>query len=195
VRGMSGAPVVDPETGYVCGVLKHFRPEQAMAWYIDGLEVLKAQDRHRHELGRHEPDKPRLIRPEPGHPLHGMLVAQRTLAEELPYRVVEGDDPLSTVYVQQRAEAWRAEAERAASLNAAVAAEPVVISPYEMLARHRNALIVGGPGGGKSTLLQHLVLESVNWWLRPEPAAQGEEPPFGPAIAIRCLANRLLTRT
>ncbi|NJC69581.1 hypothetical protein HC031_07580 [Planosporangium thailandense] len=195
VRGMSGAPVVDPETGYVCGILKNFRPEQRMAWYIDGLEVLKRQDRYRHELGRHQPDKPRLLRPEPGHPLHGMLVAQRMLAEELPYRVVEGDVPLSTVYVQQRAEAWRAEAERAASVNATVPAEPVVISPYEMLARHRNALIVGGPGGGKSTLLQHLVLESVNWWLRPEPAAKGEEPPFGPAIAIRCPATRLLTGT
>ncbi len=190
VRGMSGAPVIDPETGYVCGVMKHYRREQAAAWFIDGLDVRKVQDQHSRILGRHAPQRPRLIRPDPTHPLHSMLRAQRRISEDLPYQVVEGDVPLSTVYVEQSAEVKSSKAARSSG-----SAERTAISPYEMLARHRNALVVGDPGGGKSTLLQHLVAESVAWWMRPEPATDGEEPPFGPAIAIRCPATRLLTRT
>jgi hypothetical protein len=193
VKGMSGAPVIDPETGYVCGLLKYFRPDLGHAWFIDGLDVLKAYESCRPVLGRHSPQKPRLIQPEPGSPLHSMFVAQRTVAEELPYQVVDGEVPLSAVYVEQRAEAWRREVARATALSLTAPTEPVVISPYEMLARHRNALIVGGPGSGKSTLLQHLVAESVAWWLRPTPPEKGEEPKFGPAVAIRCPATRLLT--
>jgi Trypsin-like peptidase domain len=195
VDGMSGAPVVDPENGAVVGVVKNHRGEQRAAWYIDGLDVRKAQADNRRRIGHHQPDKPRLYRPEPGHPLHGMLVAQGRVAEELPYQVVQGDVPLSTIYVEQRTEAWRAELARATAGYGNAPPEPTPISPYEMLARHRNALVVGGPGGGKSTMLQHLVLESVEWWRKPEPAERGEEPPFGPAIAIRCPAARLLTGT
>src|SRR5204862_933630 len=97
VEGMSGAPVVDPETGVVVGVVKNFRREQQAAWYIDGVDVRKEQAANARRLGHHQPDRPRLYRPEPGHPLHGMLVAQGRVAEELPYQVVQGDVPLSTI--------------------------------------------------------------------------------------------------
>jgi hypothetical protein len=192
VPGMSGAPIVDVSTGLVCGILKYYAAEQKAAWFIDALDIEKHLDPLRNQLGRHEPLKSRLFLPEPGTPVHNMLMAQRTVAEKLPYRVVEGEVPLSTVYVEQRAEAWTAERTRAVNRGAAAPAEPTVIPANEMLNRHRNALVVSGPGGGKSTLLQHLVSESVAWWLRPDAPGPGEEPPIGPAVAIRCAATRLL---
>ncbi|MCA2212614.1 trypsin-like peptidase domain-containing protein [Jidongwangia harbinensis] len=193
VSGMSGAPIVDRSTGLVCGMLKFYDFEQEAAWLIDALDFEKRLDHIRSLIGRFQPRKPTLYLPEPGSPLHRMLLAQRRVAEELPYRVVEGEVPLSDVYVKQRAEAWRAERSRALVRGVAAPVEPSVIPATEMLNRHRNALVVSGPGGGKSTLLQHLVAESASWWLQPEQPGEGEEPPIGPVVAIRCAATRLLT--
>ncbi|WP_197281575.1 trypsin-like peptidase domain-containing protein [Micromonospora sp. NRRL B-16802] len=191
--GMSGAPIVELSTGRICGMLKYYVPEQKAAWFIDALDLEKQFDAYRALLGRFEPRKPRLFLPESRSPLWKMLVAQKTVSERLPYRVVEGEVPLSTVYVEQRAESWMAERRGAIARGGSPPVEPSVIPASEMLSRHRNALIVGGPGGGKSTLLQHLVTESAAWWLRPDQPEEGEEPSFGPAVAIRCAATRLLT--
>ncbi|MEU4560484.1 trypsin-like peptidase domain-containing protein [Actinoplanes sp. NPDC023936] len=193
VAGMSGAPVVDRSTGLVCAMLKFYDFEQEAAWLIDALDFEKRLDHIRGVIGRFTPRKPMLYLPEPGSPLHRMLAAQRRVAEELPYQVVEGEVPLSTVYVEQRAEAWRAERSRAVVQGAASPLEPSVIPATEMLNRHRNALVVSGPGGGKSTLLQHLVAESAAWWLQPDQPGEGAEPPIGPVVAVRCSATRLLT--
>jgi trypsin-like peptidase len=192
IPGMSGAPVVDESTGRVCGILKYSVASQNAVWFIDTEDIERYVDRYRNVLDAYEPLRVKLFRPEPGEPLHTMLVAQRAAAEKLPYQVVKGDVPLSTVYVEQRAEAWRAEQTRARPGRPAPAAEPSVIQAVEMLQRHRNALVVSGPGGGKSTLLQHLVAESAQWWLRPGQPERGEVPAFGPAVAVRCAASRLI---
>ncbi|MEV6345617.1 trypsin-like peptidase domain-containing protein [Actinoplanes sp. NPDC051851] len=193
VPGMSGAPVVDQSTGLVCGMLKYYDFEQEAAWLIDALDFGKRLDHVRGVLGRFTPRKPMLYLPEHGSPLHRMLVAQRRAAEELPYQVVDGEVPLSTVFVEQRAESYRTERSRAQVRGGTTPLEPSAIPATEMLNRHRNALVVSGPGGGKSTLLQHLVAESAAWWLQPEQPGEGEEPPIGPVVALRCAATRLLT--
>ena len=190
-RGMSGAPVYDPETGLVLGMLKHYRSEQRAAWIVDGYDIQTFMATRSRALGRHRPNRPRLIRPEPGDPLHAMLRAQTRVAEELPYQVVDGDVPLSAVYVQQRATAYRAEVRRAAARGLAPPREPAILTTYDMVAKHRNALLIGGPGSGKSTLLQRIVLDSAKWWLDPEPAATGDQPPFGAAVAVRCPASHV----
>ncbi|MEV6845358.1 trypsin-like peptidase domain-containing protein [Actinoplanes sp. NPDC051411] len=193
VPGMSGAPIVDRTSGRVCGILKYYSRGQNAIWFVDAEDIEKYLDHFRKVLGAHAPSPVNLFRPEPGDPLHNILTAQRTAAEKLPYQVVKGHVPLSTVYVEQRAEAWRAEQIRAKLRGAATPAEPSIIPAIEMLQNHRNALVVSGPGGGKSTLLQHLVGESAHWWLAPGQPEGGELPPFGAAVAIRCAATRLLT--
>ncbi|GAA2608142.1 serine protease [Paractinoplanes durhamensis] len=193
VPGMSGAPVIDRSTGQVCAMLKYYDFEQRAAWLIDAVDFKNRLDRIRGVIGQFTPRRPMLYLPEPGNPLHRMLVAQRRVAEELPYQIVEGEVPLSTVYVEQRAESWRAKRNRAVVQDALAPLEPSAIPATEMLKRHRNALVISDPGGGKSTLLQHIVSVSAAWWSQPEQPGEGEEPPIGPVVAIRCAATRLLT--
>jgi hypothetical protein len=184
VDGMSGAPALDVRTGLVYGVIKGSRDYGGPrgGWIVQATDVALVRASHARVLGpRVEPVAPR-IRPGRGSPLHDLLVAQCRAAERLPYRLVDGPaPPLSTVYVRQRA----------APRYAAPGRDAPVRSVADVLRRHRHTLVVGGPGAGKSALVQHIVAETAGWWLDPH----GETPaPYGPALALRVPAAAMLGR-
>src|SRR5262249_10211513 len=103
-----------------------------------------------------------------------LLRAQLAEAEESPYRLLSGrQPPLSMVYVEQRAEAGSAAADRDEADGASTGGGPVARPVDQLLRTARHAVVVGEPGAGKSTLLRHLVGLSAQWWLQwlSQPAA------------------------
>ncbi|MEU4424688.1 trypsin-like peptidase domain-containing protein [Actinoplanes sp. NPDC024001] len=182
VPGMSGSPVVDTDgSENVRGMLKSGKLAQGnSAYLIPSWEIKRSFRLHKRLLRAHMRDLPALERPRAGSPLHMLLTAQREVAKRYPYRVAtltrRDPPPLSSVYVEQRT---RSSTRRS-----------LVISPVELLHRHRNALIVGSAGGGKSTLIQQLVAASADWWLRDPDATA--EPPLGRVVAVRAAAQDLL---
>jgi hypothetical protein len=186
--GMSGSPIADEDgMASVRGMLKSGRLAQGnSAYMIPAWEIRKSFREHRRLLRAHMRDRPPLVRPRPGTMLHSLVTAQREAAERYPYQVAKltrrEPPPLSAVYVEQRTRS-----------STARGGEPVLINPVELLHRHRNALIVGGPGGGKSTLLQQLVAASADWWLRePGGVSEPDETPLGRVVAVRAAAQGLL---
>lgn len=174
---------------------------------VDGDQLPGARfvSRLRDLIAQRSPEVTR--RPVLGPTLRTLLRAQRVRAEELPYRVLlQGPQPpLSAVYVEQRATRYAAHhvkneegseerAKAKALAGDSVGVETVVRTVAELLRSERHALVVGEPGTGKSTLLQHLVGESANWWLSTPVEADTDAAPFGPVLPVRVSASTLVGR-
>jgi Trypsin-like peptidase domain len=186
VPGMSGSPVVESEgSENVRGMLKSAKlAKGSSAYMIPSWEINKSFRLNKAVLRAHMRNLPTLVRPRTGTSLHMLLTAQREAAKRYPYRVASltkrDPPPLTNVYVEQRTQ----------SSTMRRAGNPLLVSPIELLHKHRNALIVSGAGGGKSTLLQQLVATSADWWLEePDGAA---EPLLGRVVAVRAAAQDLL---
>jgi len=201
VGGMSGGPAFDPATGHVYGMLKAGGTEgNETGFLIKSYVIRERMVRHGRILRAAQPDRPPLRLPEPATPLYRMLRAQREVAKRYPYRLARLSSrptpPLTTVYVEQRTQARRSAPTGWAAPLAPD--EPDVISPVEMIHRHRNALVVGDPGGGKSKLLLQPVDECAAWWLGPAPArshapgSDADVSPLGPVVAVKSAATDLL---
>lgn len=197
VRGMSGSPAIDAH-GAVRGMVKSAEgAAEGGGWLVNGVQIISAMRRHRAAIRTRALAAPPLIRPEQGSWLHRMLLAQREIAKQYPYRLGRlsrrATPALSTVYVEQRAQEWE-NGQGAARRQKRITErnEPVVISPIEMLRRHRNSLVIGGPGGGKSTLMQQVVAESARWWLGEAAASHEAGPAIGPVVAVRVAATELI---
>ena len=187
VRGLSGSPVID-EAGLVIGVAKAKAigygetGESPDGWVVPASVIrhcfYQNGVQHKAELS----SRPTLIRPDPRSQLSWMLKAQRDVSAKYPYRIAKLTHrpvpPLSMVYVEQRVNG--------------PALDALPISPIQMIRKHRHMLVVGGPGGGKSTLLQQVVALSAEWWLRDELPQMGAQPEIGPVVAMRVSAADLL---
>ncbi|GIJ45340.1 hypothetical protein Val02_22260 [Virgisporangium aliadipatigenens] len=195
--GLSGAPVVDLDTGHVRGMVKAGSTRDVEgAFVVPGTALQEVWRTNRAVIDRGPRTGPKLTRPEPGHPLHTLLRAQRAVARRFPYRIApltgRPTPDLTTVYVEQRAQGQRP-APEASGPGLLVPEVAPLITPHEMVRKHRNALMVGPPGGGKSTLLLQLAHECAAWWLAAD-GSTGDEPDLGPVVAVRAAAVDLLTR-
>jgi Trypsin-like peptidase domain len=191
VHGMSGSPVI--QDGRVRAMLKSGPVDQGNAGYaVPAAEITRSLRRHRAVLGAYRDTRPALQRPRPGELLHDLLTAQVQAAKRFPYQVAEltrrRPPSLADVYVEQRAEArGRNNAHRRAD----AVFQAVVLTPEQMLRRHRNALVIGDAGGGKSTLLYSLIGESAAWWLGAG-APDVTEPPAGRTVPVLVAAVDLV---
>jgi hypothetical protein len=190
LAGMSGAPAIDSRSGALIGVVKATRDyrDDRGGWVTPTGDVIDSAERFAAVLNVPDLQPAITASPAPGSPLYRLLEAQRVTAEILPYQLVEGRMPqVSQVYVAQRTADRKP---RAGWVAEATMESTETISVATMLTRHRHALVVGGPGSGKSTLMQHIVVKTAQWWLSA--GGPNETPPFGLCIAVRASARDLL---
>jgi hypothetical protein len=165
-------------------------------WMVMASEIRRRFRRHRAELKASLLERPTLVKPQLGERLHGMLTAQRYVATQYPYRIAKLSrrqvPPLSTVYVEPRAQALHDPSSPRQYRELPDLASLTPITPTEMIKRHRHSLVVGAPGSGKSTLLRQIVGGSAEWWTNRETPKVGDEPDIGAAVAIRTMATDLL---
>ncbi|MHA5053420.1 trypsin-like peptidase domain-containing protein [Streptomyces sp. SD15] len=170
--GFSGAPVLSWRTGGVCGVL---RLAYGLQKGMPGARLVPVND-----IWAAFPflDKPELVTGyrQPwlsllddnqlrqggwryaGPALRDYLRAARALADDLPYSVrLPGvsPPPLTNVYVNQH-------------VTAAHGGQEAALPAAAVVQRDDSALIIGGPGAGKSSLARHLTAELAEQWLGSE---------------------------
>ncbi|ONI90723.1 hypothetical protein ALI22I_11500 [Saccharothrix sp. ALI-22-I] len=203
--GLSGAPVLNRRTGGVVGLVRASRDSSSdlgarlvtatliAAEYgpILAAELGSLVDRpwldaltdEQLVAGRWERPSPKLF---------DYLQAAEKQAREFPYAVpVHIAPPLIDLYVEQKVTSKAAERrepdkhdehdkqrDRERKLEAVLATK--------LLTQHRNAVLTGGPGAGKSSLFNFIVADSARKWLRPAPGEAS--PDFVPA---RLSATRL----
>ncbi|GIG87114.1 serine protease [Plantactinospora endophytica] len=190
VDGLSGALALDEVTGQVYGVVKASRDKRDSrgGWIVQATDLAVSRRRHAARLGR--PARPSIptFRPAPGSGLFALLSAQVAASESPPYRIVTGPVPrLSDVYVRQ----WtQPRSQHSGSTSDAEWTGHGAERIEDVVRRHRHLLLVGGPGTGKSALLQHLVHRTSAWWLADDRDA---EAPFGAVLTIRLPAAALGT--
>jgi Trypsin-like peptidase domain len=201
--GFSGAPVVDWATGGVCGVLR--LGDQPAAGSSGGRLVPAniVKDTYPElDTGDDDGSWAQLLDDEqlragawryPGTEIRKYLTAARTTARRHPYQVGLPSAPdLTAVYLRQHVTA-HAEAGRSASSRLGTAdadAGPAELTQVfqkmdiqELLRRdHSGALIIGGPGSGKSSMLRDVLERAATSWLSLAP--QDFVPILIPARAL-----------
>ncbi|MER7180754.1 trypsin-like peptidase domain-containing protein [Streptomyces hyaluromycini] len=139
-------------------------------------------------LVRHGGDRPRL------HPvgthLERYLRAARLAAIEHPYPgVIPGTmPPLAHIYVRQQVVRQKSPADNRSRETGLRAEGPLAVSPPqpadEVLTGDGTCLVVGGPGGGKSSLLRTRLTHGVTQWLDDSDATT-HAPVLVPAAALQ----------
>jgi hypothetical protein len=184
--GFSGAPVMTWRTGAVCGVLRladrtDAASELAGARLIPASVILAAYPQLRDQP---PPGTMRWLEllddsqlraagwRYPAQALREYLTAVVAAARQHPYAVRLPSMPsLTAVYLRQQAASVKVAAEAAA--DDAMAPDHLAAGRLEVtqvLEWSDHALILGGPGAGKSSALRILAHEIGTCWLRGEPA-------------------------
>ncbi|MEV4134700.1 trypsin-like peptidase domain-containing protein [Dactylosporangium sp. NPDC049742] len=200
--GLSGSPVIDLTTGHVHGMLKAGAGDGLHGGlYVKAGDIRAVMAEQSALLAAPITSAP-LRRPDPSSWQHRLLVAQQNRARTgYPYEIARPSrrdlpSPIS-VYVERRTQR-RAKPRLRRRSTSLRSVKPDVMTPEEMIRKHRNALVTGVPGSGKSTLLGHLVYQCADWWLHhagAEPAGQEDQDGrtwLGPVLAVRCAATDLV---
>jgi hypothetical protein len=189
-KGMSGAPVLSITTGAVCGMLRYTRDRytdlgarfitmhSTAAALPDLLKAQKTSQTHpwlrvltdpQLQAGRHK---------FAGSRLREYLSAVSISANTHPYALALGKaPPLETVYVHQIATPADAESAEYRSGLGSSQREPSEVPSHgppipasAITDSQHGAVVIGGPGAGKSSLLRHLTFSMANRWLADEEA-------------------------
>lgn len=147
-RGMSGAPVLDLDTGRVVGMVSEYLPDAPLEWAttaetLHGIcPILTLQ-------------LPQAV--------EDYLHAVEKFCRDLPYVSLRSDVLLETVYVRQqiRSKPTAAREAREPETQRALKERTSPVSINEALKDQARIVVVGGPGAGKSTLLRHLVQQNA----------------------------------
>ncbi|MFI9798918.1 trypsin-like peptidase domain-containing protein [Streptomyces sp. NPDC052302] len=184
-EGYSGSAVLNKRTGAVCGMLST-SDHSGSAHALSIAALLSRCPQHIKELHKSatltlgprvktrdlEVDQPwlRTLSDDqlrmgrwafPGRRLHGYLAAAARAAESHPYPGVAPGNvapPLSTVYVSQHAHS------RYSRTRSGQPGPRERVSAATIIDHHMDALVIGGPGAGKSSLLRSFVQECVARW-------------------------------
>ncbi len=194
--GFSGAPVLNQRTGGVCGVVRLGEKTDPTVRLVPAdmiLDIYKELARH------HQPPHTNttwldLLGNEqlragkwryPGPLLLAYLEALRGSVRSHPYAVsLPSAPPLSGVYLRQRGLSLQRDVEEESliSLPGPGSASQEADGNRELFTRHRNTLIIGRPGAGKSSLLRYVADTASLKWLRDR---EGEfVPAYVPARAL-----------
>ena len=177
--GYSGSPVLSHRCGSVCGML--FSADKAgsahMVSAADILALLRdigltTSDADHNTRWLRELDDDQIGVGGwryPGPRLRAYLDAAALVAREHPYPgVVPGAStpPLTTVHLRQQAQLERPQAEtnNIATPSAPRLAAPGLVLAEDVLNEDGHALVIAGPGGGKSTLLRIGLITLAERW-------------------------------
>ena len=179
--GFSGSPVLNSRTGAVCGLIRLGEPSSQVIRLTPAEVILKIFADHLRRY--HQPpfrntswldllDDNQLQAGNfayPGPWMRNYLAAVQAAVQSHPYAVsFQNAPPLTSVYLRQRGvNTHHAQSDdstidlpgpnrRAAGYSA---------DSDELFIRHRNSLITGRPGSGKSSLLRYVADESSGQWL------------------------------
>lgn len=187
--GMSGAPVLNLATGAVCGILRYTRDRNSdLGARLITLHVIKAElpsafakvgqshladwraalTEAQLRVGQH---------PYPSNRLRDYLAAARAAADVHPYALAMArTPPLEAVYVRQSARSVESDdgEERLDNPEADKDTDDRRLGPPQpansVLTCENGAVVFGGPGAGKSSLLRHLTIDLASKWLSDETA-------------------------
>ncbi|WP_327588224.1 trypsin-like peptidase domain-containing protein [Nonomuraea sp. NBC_00507] len=197
--GFSGAPVLNRRTGGVCGVVRLGDQNDSVTRLVSADKILETYP----ELSRYQrPPHTNiewldLLTDEqlhagawryPSRQLLAYLEAVRGFVRSHPYAIsLPNTPPLSTVYLRQHGVSLQRVTEEDSLINLpgpeSVGRE--VSGKQQLFTRHRNTLIIGRPGAGKSSLLRYVAEIASRDWIFAKDGA------FVPAyVPARALSSR-----
>ncbi|MVO90254.1 hypothetical protein GPA10_37265 [Streptomyces sp. p1417] len=173
--GYSGSAVLSRRTGAVCGML--YSHKAGSAHLVSAADILTALPQvtqvqsdpacNTRWLGQLDDEQMWIGGwSYPGPRLRAYLDAAILVAREHPYPgVVPGTrpPPLTAVHLRQHARQTHADAGSSAGLPAD-AFDALTVPAEDILEREEDALVIAGPGGGKSTLLRTGLVSLAERW-------------------------------
>ncbi|WP_433299191.1 tetratricopeptide repeat protein [Actinoplanes sp. CA-030573] len=115
------------------------------------------------------------------HPgLRSVLRDEREEANRHRYRFAGHTPALPKIYVEQHAER--------------VGSTTKLVTPAEMLAASMHAVVVGGAGMGKSSLLAHIVYDQCQWLLDATRSTGRNSAPYGAVVPMLLPASTIVDR-
>ncbi len=199
--GMSGAPVLNWRTGGIIGIVRASRDSSTdlgarlvpaasiTAEFGDAITAARGTTTDSSWLALLTDDQLRAGRwPRPSRQIREYLAAMAKHARDYPYAMpFDSAPPLIDLYVQQKAarrtDTATQDKERGKDKQHEHHRRTDAI-PVSAVLVHRNAVLVGDPGAGKSTFVNYVVADFARQWLAPGPTPDVPMPARVSAIQL-----------